>query len=35
MRVAMIGLRGIPALSGGIETAVHNLAPELVKQAQS
>jgi len=32
MRVAMIGLRGIPALSGGIETAVHNLAPELVKQ---
>lgn len=31
MKVAMIGLRGIPAKSGGVETVVEHLAPELVK----
>jgi len=31
MKVAMIGLRGIPAKSGGVETVVENLAPLLVK----
>ncbi len=31
MKVAMIGLRGIPAKSGGVETVVENLAPRLVK----
>ena len=31
MKVAMIGLRGIPAKSGGVEVVVENLAPELVK----
>lgn len=31
MRIAMIGLRGIPAKSGGIENVVEHLAPLLVK----
>jgi glycosyltransferase involved in cell wall biosynthesis len=31
MKVAMIGLRGIPGKSGGIETSVEQLAPRLVK----
>lgn len=31
MKVAMIGLRGIPAKSGGVEVVVENLAPRLVK----
>jgi len=31
MRVAMIGLRGIPAKSGGVEVVVENLAPLLVE----
>jgi glycosyltransferase involved in cell wall biosynthesis len=31
MKVAMIGLRGIPAKSGGVEHVVENLAPRLVK----
>ncbi len=31
MRIAMIGLRGIPAKSGGVEHVVENLAPLLVK----
>lgn len=31
MRIAMIGLRGIPAKSGGVEVALENLAPRLVK----
>lgn len=31
MKIAMIGLRGIPAKSGGVETVVENLAPLLVK----
>jgi len=32
MKIAMIGLRGIPAKSGGVETVVENLAPLLVKK---
>lgn len=32
MRVAMIGLRGIPAKSGGVENVVEHLAPLLVKE---
>ena len=31
MKIAMIGLRGIPAKSGGVENVVENLAPLLVK----
>jgi glycosyltransferase involved in cell wall biosynthesis len=31
MRIAMLGLRGIPAKSGGVEVAVENLSVELVK----
>jgi glycosyltransferase involved in cell wall biosynthesis len=31
MKIAMIGLRGIPAKSGGVEVVVENLAPLLVK----
>ncbi|MBN2459687.1 glycosyltransferase family 4 protein [Candidatus Woesearchaeota archaeon] len=31
MRIAMIGLRGIPAKSGGVENVVEHLAPLLVK----
>jgi glycosyltransferase involved in cell wall biosynthesis len=31
MKVAMIGLRGIPAKSGGVEHAVMNLAPRLAQ----
>jgi len=31
IRIAMIGLRGIPAKSGGVENVVENLAPLLVK----
>jgi len=30
LKVAMIGLRGIPSLSGGIEMHVESLAPRLV-----
>ncbi len=32
IKIAMIGLRGIPAKSGGVEVVVENLAPLLVKQ---
>jgi glycosyltransferase involved in cell wall biosynthesis len=32
MKIAMIGLRGIPAKSGGVEVVVENLAPLLVKE---
>ncbi len=31
MKIAMIGLRGIPTKSGGVETAVDNLSSEFVK----
>lgn len=31
MKIAMIGLRGIPATSGGVEMVVEKLAPRLVK----
>lgn len=31
MKIAMIGLRGIPAKSGGVEAVVEHLAPRLVK----
>lgn len=31
MKIAMIGLRGIPATTGGVEHSVQNLAPRLVK----
>ena len=31
IKIAMIGLRGIPAKSGGVENVVENLAPLLVK----
>jgi hypothetical protein len=31
MKIAMIGLRGIPAKSGGVENVVENLAPRQVK----
>lgn len=31
MKIAMIGLRGIPGKSGGVENVVENLAPLLVK----
>ncbi len=31
MKIAMIGLRGIPAKSGGVEVVVENLAPLLVR----
>jgi glycosyltransferase involved in cell wall biosynthesis len=32
MKIAMIGLRGIPAKSGGVENVVEHLAPLLVEQ---
>ncbi len=32
LRVAMIGLRGIPGTSGGVEVAVEHIAPLLVEQ---
>ena len=31
MKIAMIGLRGIPSKDGGVETAITELAPALVK----
>lgn len=31
MKIAMIGLRGIPGKSGGVENTVENLAPRLVR----
>ncbi|MGV8141090.1 MAG: glycosyltransferase family 4 protein [Candidatus Woesearchaeota archaeon] len=31
MKIAMIGLRGIPGVSGGVENVVENLAPRLAK----
>jgi glycosyltransferase involved in cell wall biosynthesis len=31
MKIAMIGLRGIPAKTGGVENTIENLAPRLVK----
>ena len=31
MKIAMIGLRGIPATSGGVEVVVENLSVNLAK----
>jgi glycosyltransferase involved in cell wall biosynthesis len=31
MKIAMIGLRGIPGISGGVENVVENLAPRLIR----